>query len=174
MEVVDMPTAKKADEVKAVAPAAAEAPKTEVKAEAKKAPAAKKETTAKKAAAKKTAAKKATAKKPAAKKAAPAKKADTAKKAETKAAPAKKAVAKKPAAKKAAAKKPAAKKVIVEPKKFIIQNSADQGISYTDIVKKVNKAFSDKIKTLEIYVKAEEGKAYYVVNGNVTGDVDLF
>ena len=171
-----MPTAKKADEVKAVAPAAAEAPKTEVKVEAKKAPA-KKETAAKKPAAKKAPAKKTAAKKPAAKKA-PAKKADA--KVEAKAAPAKKAVAKKPAAKKAAAKKaaakkaPAAKKAIVEPKKFIIQNSADQGISYTDIVKKVNKAFSDKIKTLEIYVKAEEGKAYYVVNGNVTGDVNLF
>ena len=166
-----MPTAKKADEVKAVAPAAAEAPKTEVKVEAKKAPA-KKETAAKKPAAKKAPAKKTAAKKPA------AKKADA--KVEAKAAPAKKAVAKKPAAKKAPAKKaaakkaPAAKKAIVEPKKFIIQNSADQGISYTDIVKKVNKAFSDKIKTLEIYVKAEEGKAYYVVNGNATGDVDLF
>jgi len=166
-----MPTAKKADEVKAVAPAAAEAPKTEVKVEAKKAPA-KKETAAKKPAAKKAPAKKTAAKKPAAKKA-PAKKADA--KVEAKAAPAKKAVAKKAPAKKAAAKKaPAAKKAIVEPKKFIIQNSADQGISYTDIVKKVNKAFSDKIKTLEIYVKAEEGKAYYVVNGNVTGDVNLF
>ncbi len=96
-----------------------------------------------------------------------------AKKAATKKPAAKKAAAKKPAAKKAAAKKAAPKK-IVEPKKFIIQNNADQGISYTDIVKKVNKAFKDNIKTLDIYVKAEEGKAYYVINGNVTGSVDLF
>lgn len=110
-----------------------------------------------------------------------------------------KAVAKKPAAKKAPAKKPAAKKVpakkpaaaakkapakkatkkaapkkIVEPKKFIIQNTADQGISYDNIVKKVNKAYKDNIKALDIYVKAEEGKAYYVINGDITGAVDLF
>ncbi len=142
-----------AEEKKIVAPAA-----TEVKAEAPKAE-------VKKAApAKKTAAKKAPAKKPAAKKAA----AKTAAKA-----PAKKAAAKKPAAKKAPAKKAAPAK-IVEPKKFIIQNSADQSISYTDIVKKVNKAYKDTIKSLEIYVKSEENKAYYVVNGGVTGSVDLY
>lgn len=140
-----------AEEKKTVAPAA-----TDVKTEAPK--------TAVKAPAKKPAAKKAPAKKPAAKKA-PAK---TAAKA-----PAKKAAAKKPAAKKAPAKKAAPAK-IVEPKKFVIQNSADQGVSYETVVKKVNKAFKDKIKTLDIYVKSEEGKAYYVVNGEVTGSVDLF
>ena len=86
---------------------------------------------------------------------------------------AKKAPAKKTAAKKAPAKKAAPAK-IVEPKKFVIQNSADQGVSYETVVKKVNKAFKDKIKTLDIYVKSEEGKAYYVVNGEVTGSVDLF
>ena len=113
-------------------------------------------------------------------KAAVAPKAPAAKKA-----PAKKAAAKKPAAKKAAAKKPAAKKEApkaaakkeapkAEPKKFIIQNTADQGIAYTDVVKKVNKAYKDTIKTLEIYVKSEENKAYYVINGTVTGSVDLF
>ena len=119
---------------------------------------------------KKPAAKKAPAKKPAAKKA-PAKKAAPAKTAAK--APAKKAAAKKPAAKKAPAKKAAPAK-IVEPKKFIIQNQADQSISYTEIVKKVNKAYKDTIKSLEIYVKAEENKAYYVVNGGVTGSVDLY
>lgn len=123
-------------------------------------------------------------KKPAAKKAAPAAKKPAAKKAPAKkeAAPAAKkeaTAAKKaaPAAKKTAAKKPAAKKAaakVVEPKKFIIQNQADQSISYTDIVKKVNKAYKENIKSLEIYVKAEEGKAYYVVNGDITGAVELF
>ena len=86
--------------------------------------------------------------------------------------------AKKPAAKKAPAKKTTAKKAapakVVEPRKFIIQNQADQSISYADIVKKVNKAYKDTIKTLEIYVKSEENKAYYVVNGDVTGSVDLY
>ena len=70
--------------------------------------------------------------------------------------------------------KKAAPAKIVEPKKFIIQNSADQSISYTDIVKKVNKAYKETIKSLEIYVKSEENKAYYVVNGGVTGSVDLY
>ena len=142
-----------AEEKKIVAPAA-----TEVKAEAPKAEV-KKAAPAKKTAAKKPAAKKAPAKKAAAKTAAKA--------------PAKKAAAKKPAAKKAPAKKAAPAK-IVEPKKFIIQNSADQSISYTDIVKKVNKAYKETIKSLEIYVKSEENKAYYVVNGDVTGSVDLY
>lgn len=127
-------------------------------------------------------------KKPAAKKAAPAAKKPAAKKAPAKkeAAPAAKkeaTAAKKaaPAAKKTAAKKPAAKKAakaapakIVEPKKFIIQNQADQSISYTDIVKKVNKAYKENIKSLEIYVKSSENKAYYVINGDVTGSVDLY
>ncbi|MCQ2505150.1 MAG: DUF6465 family protein [Saccharofermentans sp.] len=95
--------------------------------------------------------------------------------------PAAKAAAKKPAAKKTAAKttakKPAAKKTaakIVEPKKFVIQNSADESVTYDAIVKKVNKACKDTIKTLDVYVKSEEGKAYYVVNGVVTGSVDLY
>ncbi|MCQ2505512.1 MAG: DUF6465 family protein, partial [Saccharofermentans sp.] len=63
---------------------------------------------------------------------------------------------------------------VVEPKKFIIQNQADQSISYTDIVKKVNKAYKENIKSLEIYVKSSENKAYYVINGDVTGSVDLY
>ena len=90
-----------------------------------------------------------------------------------KAVEAKKEEAKKPAAKKAPAKK-AAPKAIVAPKTFVIQNVNGDGVSYTDIVKKVNKAYKDTIKSLEIYVKAEENKAYYVVNGGVTGSVDLY
>ena len=30
------------------------------------------------------------------------------------------------------------------------------------------------VTSLDIYVKAEEGKAYYVVNGEAAGTVDLF
>lgn len=111
-----------------------------------------------------------TKKAPVAKKVA-AKKAPAAKKAAAKKAP----VAKKAAAKKTAAKKPAAKKAaIVAPKKFMVQTLAGAEISYDDIVKKVNKAISENVKSLEIYVKAEEGKAYYVVNGDITGAVELF
>jgi len=84
---------------------------------------------------------------------------------------AKKTVAKKPAAKKAA-KKPAAKKTVA-PKKFVIQASGNE-VSYDAVVKKVNKAYKDSIKTLEIYVKPEENKAYYFINGKDDGSVDLF
>lgn len=120
---------------------------------------------AKKVVAKKAAAPKAEKKAPAAKKAAAPK---AAKKV---AAP---EAAKKVAAPKAAKKAPVAKKAVVEPKKFMVQTMAGAEISYTDIVKKVNKAISENIKSLEIYVKAEEGKAYYVVNGDITGAVELF
>lgn len=57
----------------------------------------------------------------------------------------------------------------------MIQNMADQTISYDDVVAKVQAASEGiEITSLDIYVKAEEGKAYYVINGDVTGDVDLF
>ena len=57
----------------------------------------------------------------------------------------------------------------------MIQNMADQTISYDDVVVKVQAAAEGiEITSLDIYVKAEEGKAYYVINGDVTGDVDLF
>ena len=57
----------------------------------------------------------------------------------------------------------------------MIQNMADQTISYDDVVAKVQAAAEGiEITSLDIYVKAEEGKAYYVISGDVTGDVDLF
>jgi len=124
--------------------------KKEVKATAATA---KKETAAKKPAAKKATA----AKKPAAKKATAAKK-PAAKKA---------TAAKKPAAKKAAAKK------VVEAKKFVIQ-AAGQEADKKTIEKKIAKAYDGTIKTLEVYVKPEEGKAYYFINGKDDGSVDLF
>ena len=96
-------------------------------------------------------------------------------------APAKKT--RKPRAKKAetalAAEKPARKprsprkKAIVP--NFVIQNSADNSITYTSVVEKVQAAISTQdVKSLDIYVKAEDGKAYYVVNGEAVGTVDLF
>lgn len=109
---------------------------------------------------------------------------------------AKKPAAKKPAAKKPAAKKPAAKKPAAkdpagqEPAKkpaarkprkkafvpnFVIQNSADNGITYESVVEKVQAAITAAdVSSIDIYVKAEEGKAYYVVNGEAAGSVDLF
>ena len=69
-------------------------------------------------------------------------------------------------------RKPSKKAVVPT---VMIQNMADQTISYDDVVAKVQAAAEGiEITSLDIYVKAEEGKAYYVVNGDVTGDVDLF
>lgn len=98
-------------------------------------------------------AKKEAAKKPAAKKAA-------APKAAAKKAPAKKAAAKKPAAKKAPAKKaaPATEKIIIQ------FGGAEWDLA--DIKAKVGK------KNATIYVKPEEGMAYYVA-GKDGGSVAL-
>lgn len=129
---------------------AAEPVKAEVKTEAKTEKAeVKKETAAKKAPAKKAAAK------PAAKKETAAKKAPAAKK--------------EPAAKKAPAKKAAVKEVV---------NLQFSGKSYTteELVKIAKdvweydlKQKAADFKTVELYVKPEEGIVYYVVNKEITG-----
>ncbi len=42
------------------------------------------------------------------------------------------------------------------------------------LVAQAKKAYGGKdIKNLDIYVKPEEGKAYYVVNNDITGSFDL-
>ncbi|MDO5134315.1 MAG: DUF6465 family protein [Eubacteriales bacterium] len=57
----------------------------------------------------------------------------------------------------------------------VIQNQAGDSITYEAVVKKVNAAVEiSDIRSLDIYVKAVEGKAYYVVNGEAAGAVDLF
>lgn len=147
-------TAAKPVEKAVVKPAGKEAAKPVAKAEVKeavKAPAA-------------TPAKKAPAKKAPSKKAAAEKKAPAAKKETVKKAPAKKAPAKRAAAKKEAVK--------------AIVNLQFSGKSYTDedlikIAKDVwkydlgNK--SADFKSVELYVKPEESRAYYVINGETTG-----
>lgn len=118
-----------------------------------------KETVKAPAAAKKTTAKKAPAKKAAAEKKAPA---------------AKKATAKKAPAKKAPAKRTAAKKEAVK----AIVNLQFSGKSYTedDLIKIAKDVWkydlgnkSADFKSVELYVKPEESRAYYVINGETTG-----
>ncbi len=47
-------------------------------------------------------------------------------------------------------------------------------ITEEQLVDTAKKAYGGKdIKNLDIYVKPEEGKAYYVVNNDVTGSFDL-
>ena len=69
-------------------------------------------------------------------------------------------------------RKPGKKAVVPN---FVIQNKADNGITYDAVVQKVQDAVAvQEITSLEIYVKAEEGRAYYVVNGGAAGAVELF
>ena len=82
---------------------------------------------------------------------------------------------------KAAEKKPAKKPAARKPRKkafvpnFVIQTTADKEITYESVVEKVRAAITAAdVSSIDIYVKAEEGKAYYVVNGEAAGSVDLF
>lgn len=103
-----------------------------------------------------------------------------------------KTAAKKETVKKTAAKKPAAKKSTTAKKadtkktvsktvqnieaKTVIQYSGKE-ITASDILETVKKIWVEKfqgkleeIKTIEIYIKPEENKAYFVVNGLSNGD----
>ena len=113
---------------------------------------------------------------------------DTTKKIETKAgvlvntpeekAAEKKAPAKKTAAKKTAAKKAPAKKAELKTEMYL----QFYGKEYSDkeILQKVKeiwtKVLKNKVgdmKDVKIYLKPEESKAYYVINGDTTGEVNL-
>ena len=108
--------------------------------------------------AKKTTAKKSTAKKTTAKKTSTAKKTTTAKKTST--------------AKKTTTSKKTSSKT-VEPKNFTVQVGKKK-FTYADVVKAVNSAYKDKIKDIDISVKTDEGKAYYVINGDEVGSVKIW
>ena len=140
-----------------VAPAATEVKKEEVKKEAPKAE-------VKKEAPKKEAPKKAEAKKAPAKKEAP-------KKAEVKKAPAKKEAPKKAAAKKAPAKKAEVKETLAV--QFAGKDYASDVI--VKLVKDAYKATKNKaaIKTLNVYVNTDDSRAYYVINDEFHGSVEL-
>ena len=135
-----------------VAPAATEVKKEEVKKEAPKAEV--KKEAPKKEAPKKVEAKKAPAKKEAPKKEAP----------------------KKEAPKKAAAKKAPAKKVEVK-ETFAVQFAGKDYASdvIVKLVKDAYKATKNKaaIKTLNVYVNTDDSKAYYVINDEFHGSVEL-
>ena len=135
-----------------VAPAATEIKKEEVKKEAPKAE----------------------VKKEAPKKEAP-KKAEV-KKAEAKKAPAKKEAPKKEAPKKAAAKKAPAKKAEVK-ETFAVQFAGKDYASdvIVKLVKDAYKATKNKaaIKTLNVYVNTDDSRAYYVINDEFHGSVEL-
>ena len=102
-------------------------------------------------------------------------KAEPVKKAETaKAAPEKKTTARKTAAKKTTAKKPAVKREI---KVNTVVEYYGKQVEEKDMVAAVKKAWTKSgrkvgdIKTMELYIKPEEGAVYYVINGVDTGAV---
>ena len=154
--------------VKKVAEAVKETVAVEKKPVAKKAPAKKAET---KAVAEKAAEPvvKEEAKKPAEKK-------TVAKTTAAKKTTAKATEEKKPVAKKAAAKKPATKKAAKAEVKMAIQ-FADKNYTAEDLTKIANDVWvydygkdAAELKDVQLYVKPEEGKVYYVFNNEIAGD----
>lgn len=106
------------------------------------------------------------------------------KKAET--APVKKAEPKKEAV---SAKKPAAKpvkktvkeKVSLEPEVYVqYTDNGEQEAGIADIVAKIKASYvaeghrESSIKSLKVYVKPQEWKAYYVINDKVEGNIMMF
>ena len=97
-------------------------------------------------------------------------------------APAKKAPAKKATAEKkeVAEKKAPAKKAAAKAETVITLEFGDYTAIMATVEEKVKAQYvaeghkASSIKTLNIYVKPFENSAYYVVNGDVTGRVDLF
>lgn len=74
--------------------------------------------------------------------------------------------------KKTVTRKPRKKAVVPN---FVIQNSAADSVTYESVVEKVQAEIkATDVSSIDIYVKAEEGKAYYVVNGETVGAVELF
>ena len=89
-----------------------------------------------------------------------------------------KAVEETPAAvteeKKPAAKKPAAKKPAAPESKVVVQFGGSE-VNTDELVEKAKIASEVKsIKKVDVYVKPEVNKVYYVVNGDTFGDFDLF
>lgn len=101
---------------------------------------------------------------------------------EVKKAPAKKATTKKAATteKKETAKKAPAKKTATKVETVITLEFGDYTAVMADVEGKVKAQFvadgnkESAIKSLNIYVKPFENSAYYVINGDITGRVDLF
>ena len=93
---------------------------------------------------------------------------------------AKKTVAKKTTTKKKAATGTAAARTTTLKNANIMLQWAGNDVSFDQIRSNIIAQYSESgktekdIKKLEVYVKPEEGLAYYVINGTDTGDVGLF
>lgn len=94
----------------------------------------------------------------------------------------KEAAAKKTTAKKTTAKKttPAVKKTAATVKTKIELQYGDKDISYDEIVKNAKNYWTKELgmsaadlKSLDLYVKPEENRVYYVANGKEAGSFEL-
>ncbi|MDO4343512.1 MAG: DUF6465 family protein [Eubacteriales bacterium] len=82
-----------------------------------------------------------------------------------------------PVEKKAPAKKAAAKTAV---KETVVLQYLGREISTADVMKKVKEYWTKELKnkvgdmkSVSLYLKPEENKAYFVINGDVTGAVEL-
>lgn len=97
-----------------------------------------------------------------------------AKKAETK----KEAPAKKPAVR---AKKAAKEKAVMVPEIYVqYTDNGEQEASMADIIAKIKALYvaeghrESSIKSLKVYMKPQEWKAYYVINNKIEGNIMIF
>ena len=93
--------------------------------------------------------------------------------------PVKKAPAKKPAAKKTAARKTTAKKTVTVNTEVYVQWLGKEVDSKT-IVDSIKKIWTEEmgkkeseLVDLKIYIKPEDNGAHYVINGDITGFIEL-
>lgn len=92
-------------------------------------------------------------------------------KAEKKTAASRTATAKASTTKKTAAKKTATPRKV---KESVCLQYAGRELEVTDIVEKVKKSWTGKtIKDIRVYLKPEESMAYYVINGEETGSIEM-
>ena len=65
-----------------------------------------------------------------------------------------------------------------EPEVKVILEFNGKSVNVADVAKAAKDSWSKNhkgdVKDFNLYLKSEESKAYYVINGDVTGDVDLF
>lgn len=92
-------------------------------------------------------------------------------KAEKKAATSKTTTAKASTTRKTAEKKTATSRKV---KESVCLQYAGRELEVTDIVEKAKKAYAGKtIKDIRVYLKPEENMAYYVINGDETGSIEI-
>ena len=68
--------------------------------------------------------------------------------------------------------------VKAEPTEEMLLQFGENEVSLTDISAKVKQSYQEsdskeELKDMKVYIKPEDNKAYYVINGEIEGSVDL-